>query len=108
MAIARAIKKQLANKPHEQRGVRRTAHTRCEPRELKHRGASQWYRRVNGQWQRLVRRPQSQRQRSATDVADAKQHGGSRSYHRFDNSSGDTGATGAERVERRQAPRQQQ
>jgi hypothetical protein len=47
-------------------------------------------------------------ERSATDMTDAKRHGGSQSYRSFDDSGSDTEATNAERIERRRAPRQQQ
>ena len=50
-------KGQLANKPRERRGVRRTSHARRELCELKRRGASRSYRRVDGRRRRLARRP---------------------------------------------------
>ena len=65
-------KKQLANKPRERRGVRRTSHVRRELCELKRRGASRLYHRVDGRQRRLTRQPRSQRQQSATDATDAE------------------------------------
>ena len=92
-AIARPTKKQLVNKLRERRGVRRTSHVRRELCELKRRGASRLYHRVDGRQRRLTRQPRSQRQQSATDATDAERRGGSQSYHRFDDSKCNEGAT---------------